>query len=43
MDIDFGLGVLEEGTRAAAFDALRAVRAEAGDFQEKPPSENVPD
>ncbi len=27
--------------RAAAFAALRSVRAEAGDFQEKPPSESV--
>jgi DNA-binding MarR family transcriptional regulator len=41
MDIDFGLSVLDEQTRAAAFVALRCVRAEAGDFQEKPPSESV--
>ena len=41
MAIDFGLGVLDEPTREATFAALRAVRAEAGDFQEKPPSETV--
>lgn len=41
MDIDFGLSVLDEDSRAAAFTALRSVRAEAGDFQEKPPSETV--
>jgi DNA-binding MarR family transcriptional regulator len=41
MAIDFGLGVLDEATRDGAFRALRSVRAEAGDFQEKPPSESV--
>ncbi len=29
---DFGLGALAEDTRAAVFDGLRSVRAEAGDF-----------
>ncbi len=32
--IDFGLTVLDEPTRDVAFRALRAVRAEAGDFTE---------
>ena len=41
MAIDFGLGVLDEPTRAAAFGALRAIRAEVGDFAEKPPSESL--
>jgi DNA-binding MarR family transcriptional regulator len=41
MAIDFGLGALDEPTRDDAFLALRAVRAEAGDFQEKPPTESV--
>jgi DNA-binding MarR family transcriptional regulator len=41
MAIDFGLGALDEATRDAAFQALRTVRAEAGDFQEKPPTESV--
>jgi DNA-binding MarR family transcriptional regulator len=41
MAIDFGLGVLDEPTRSASFAALRAVRAEAGDFAEKPPSESL--
>jgi DNA-binding MarR family transcriptional regulator len=41
MAIDFGLGALDEPTRAEMFAALRAVRAEAGDFQEKPPAETV--
>lgn len=39
--IDFGLSVLDEPTREAAFQALRSVRAEAGDFHEKPASETV--
>jgi DNA-binding MarR family transcriptional regulator len=39
--IDFGLGALDESTRESAFRALRTVRAEAGDFQEKPPTESV--
>jgi DNA-binding MarR family transcriptional regulator len=42
MAIDFGLGVLDEPARDGAFQALRSIRAEAGDFQEKPPSETVP-
>ena len=42
MAIDFGLGVLDDPAREAAFQALRAIRAEAGDFQEKPPPETVP-
>jgi DNA-binding MarR family transcriptional regulator len=41
MTIDFGLSGLEPDARGAVFAALRAVRAEAGDFQEKPPSEAV--
>lgn len=41
MDIDFGLGALDEPARAGAFAALRAVRSEAGDFQLKPPPETV--
>ena len=41
MAIDFGLSGLGEPTRAAVFTALRAVRAEAGDFEEKPPPETV--
>jgi DNA-binding MarR family transcriptional regulator len=41
MAIDFGLGALDEETRKGAFEALRAVRAEAGDFQQKPPPETV--
>ena len=41
MAIDFGLGVLDEAARDGAFQALRAIRAEAGDFQEKPPPETV--
>jgi DNA-binding MarR family transcriptional regulator len=41
MAIDFGLGALDEATRDEAFRALRTVRAEAGDFQEKPPTESV--
>ena len=41
--IDFGLSVLDEPTRDAAFRALRSVRAEAGDFQEKPAAETLPD
>ena len=41
MAIDFGLGALAEPVRDEAFAALRAVRAEAGDFQEKPPTESV--
>jgi DNA-binding MarR family transcriptional regulator len=32
--IDFGLGGLDDDARASAFAALRAVRAEAGDFRE---------
>jgi DNA-binding MarR family transcriptional regulator len=35
--IDFGLGGLDEEARAGAFAALRAVRAEAGDFPPIPP------
>ncbi len=41
MAIDFGLGVLDEDAREGAYQALRAVRAEAGDFTEKPPPETV--
>lgn len=41
MAIDFGLSSLEPDARASVFTALRAVRAEAGDFQEKPPSETL--
>jgi DNA-binding MarR family transcriptional regulator len=41
MAIDFGLGVLDDPARESAYEALRAVRAEAGDFTEKPPSETV--
>lgn len=41
MAIDFGLGVLDEETREGVFRALRAVRSEAGDFQEKPPPETL--
>jgi len=41
MAIDFGLGALDERTRESTFAALRTVRAEAGDFQEKPPAETV--
>jgi DNA-binding MarR family transcriptional regulator len=41
MAIDFGLGALDAATREAAFAALRAIRAEAGDFHEKPPTESV--
>jgi DNA-binding MarR family transcriptional regulator len=41
MAIDFGLGALDEPARDGAFAALRAIRAEAGDFQEKPPTESV--
>jgi DNA-binding MarR family transcriptional regulator len=41
MAIDFGLGVLDEPAREGAFRALRAIRSEAGDFQEKPPPETV--
>jgi len=41
MAIDFGLGALDERTRESTFAALRKVRAEAGDFQEKPPAETV--
>ena len=36
MAIDFGLGGLDEEARAGAFAALRAVRAEAGDFPAPP-------
>jgi DNA-binding MarR family transcriptional regulator len=43
MAIDFGLGVLDERTRAEVFLALRSVRSEAGDFQEKPAPETVLD
>jgi DNA-binding MarR family transcriptional regulator len=43
MAIDFGLSGLDAQTREAVFAALRAVRAEAGDFHEKPPPETVPD
>jgi DNA-binding MarR family transcriptional regulator len=39
--IDFGLGVLDEAARESTFQALRAIRAEAGDFAEKPPPETV--
>jgi DNA-binding MarR family transcriptional regulator len=41
MAIDFGLGALDERTRESAFAALRKIRSEAGDFQEKPPTEAV--
>jgi DNA-binding MarR family transcriptional regulator len=41
MAIDFGLSGLATDTREAVFTALRRVRAEAGDFQEKPPPETV--
>jgi DNA-binding MarR family transcriptional regulator len=41
MAIDFGLSGLDLRTREAIFTALRAVRSEAGDFQEKPPPETV--
>ena len=41
MAIDFGLGALDERTRESAFATLRKVRSEAGDFQEKPPTETV--
>lgn len=41
MAIDFGLSGLDPQTREEVFTALRAVRAEAGDFQEKPPPESV--
>jgi DNA-binding MarR family transcriptional regulator len=41
MAIDFGLSGLDVQSREAVFTALRAVRAEAGDFQEKPPPETV--
>jgi DNA-binding MarR family transcriptional regulator len=41
MAVDFGLGVLDEPVRESAFRALRAIRAEVGDFQEKPPPETV--
>lgn len=41
MAIDFGLGGLPEDDRRSTFQALRTVRAAAGDFQEKPPSESV--
>jgi hypothetical protein len=39
--MDFGLGGLDEEARASTYAALRAIRAEAGDFQEKPPPETV--
>ena len=32
--VDFGLGALGEGDRAAVFDALRIIRAEARDFRD---------
>jgi DNA-binding MarR family transcriptional regulator len=35
-EADFGLGALTEQTRASLFDALRTVRAEAGDFDVSP-------
>ena len=41
MAIDFGLGVLAEDAREGAYEALRAVREEAGDFRSKPPPETV--
>jgi DNA-binding MarR family transcriptional regulator len=41
MAIDFGLGGLDEEARADTYAALRAVRAEAGDFEEKPPPETL--
>lgn len=41
MAIDFALGALDEPARAEAFATLRAVRAEAGDFEAKPPPESV--
>lgn len=41
MAIDFGLGALDEPSRESTFGALREVRSEAGDFQQKPPTENV--
>jgi DNA-binding MarR family transcriptional regulator len=34
MSADFGLGVLDEAERKRVFDALRTIRAEAGDFRE---------
>ena len=34
MAIDFGLGALDERSRAGTFDALREIRSEAGDFRE---------
>ena len=43
MAIDFGLSVLDPETRESVFAALRSVRSEAGDFQEKPPPESVAD
>jgi len=33
-DLDFGLGDLSEGERAALFDTLRRVRLGAGDVQD---------
>jgi DNA-binding MarR family transcriptional regulator len=41
MAIDFGLGGLSEEARESTYAALRAIRAEAGDFAEKPRSEAV--